>query len=125
MGSVPKHPFFMKVIDALPRYDRSWLLPYITVMGSTGPLFLSVIWRHYKNEGHDMEDERVRVLFPDEYSKRPWSFFRYHVGNSWHQKDVQVILWVRSHPCSQTLTDHERCRDIGYSSPLWASSPPA
>jgi mannosyltransferase OCH1-like enzyme len=96
MGSVPKHPFFMKVIDALPRYDRSWLLPYITVMGSTGPLFLSVIWRHYKNEGHDIEDERVRVLFPDEYSKRPWSFFRYHVGNSWHQKDVQVILWVRS-----------------------------
>lgn len=99
MGSVPRHPFFLKVIDALPRYDRSWFLPYITVMGSTGPLFLSIIWRHYNSYGPVEESERVRILFPDEYNKHSWSFFRYHVGNSWHQKDVQLILWV----CNLTL----------------------
>ncbi|KIW09136.1 uncharacterized protein PV09_00073 [Verruconis gallopava] len=97
MGSVPHHPFFLKVIDALPRYDRSWLLPYITVMGSTGPLFLSIIWRHYNNEGHDSDDERIRLLFPDEYNKNSWSFFSHHLGNSWHRADVKLILWMAQH----------------------------
>lgn len=98
MGSRPQHPFFLRVIDELPKYDRGWLLPYITVMGSTGPLFLSVIWRHYNGgiTGRvEMEDEdRVRVLFPDEYKGHSWSFFRVVVGNSWHRGDVKVILWV-------------------------------
>jgi inositol phosphorylceramide mannosyltransferase catalytic subunit len=93
MGSVPHHPFFLKVIDALPRYNRNWLLPYITVMGSTGPLFLSLMWRHHVDSWPTGAD-RVRVLFPDEYSKHPWSFFKFHVGNSWHQYDVQIIMWM-------------------------------
>jgi mannosyltransferase OCH1-like enzyme len=96
MGSVPHHPFFLKVIDALTHYDRSWLLPYITVMGSTGPLFLSVIWTHYLNELHEDED-RVRILFPDEYNKNSWSFFSHHRGSSWHRADVRVIMWMGSH----------------------------
>jgi hypothetical protein len=94
MGSVPHHPFFLKVIDSLPRYDRSWVLPYITVMGSTGPLFLSIIWRHYNSGAKLAEADRVRVLFPDEYSKHQWSFFTHHVGSSWHKNDVKVIMWV-------------------------------
>ena len=99
MGSVPHHPFFLKVIDALTHYDRSWLLPYITVMGSTGPLFLSVIWRHYNNELPDepADDERVRILFPDEYNKNSWSFFSHHLGNSWHRADVKLIFWMGQH----------------------------
>ncbi|KAF1983389.1 glycosyltransferase family 32 protein [Aulographum hederae CBS 113979] len=96
MGAIPHHPFFLRVIDALPNYDRSWLLPYITVMASTGPLFLSVIWRHYNSDG-PLEEERVRVLFPDEYSNHPWSFFTHHLGNSWHRGDVRLILWMGSH----------------------------
>ncbi|KAF2841595.1 glycosyltransferase family 32 protein, partial [Patellaria atrata CBS 101060] len=96
MGSVPRHKFFLRVIDALPRYDRSWILPYITVMGSTGPLFLSVMWRHYNSEG-PVEMDRIRVLFPDEYNHHPWSFFTHHLGNSWHQNDVQLILWLAKH----------------------------
>jgi len=97
MGSVPKHPFFLRVIDALPKYDRSWLLPYITVMGSTGPLFLSIIWRHYNGgvTGREMEEEdRVRVLFPDEYKGHSWSFFHVVKGDSWHRGDVKLIMWV-------------------------------
>lgn len=94
MGAVPRHPFFLKVIDALPRYNRNWLLPYITVMGSTGPLFLSVIWRHYNNES-PAEDGRIRILFGDEYNNHPWSFFTHHLGNSWHGGDVKLIFWVR------------------------------
>lgn len=98
MGAVPHHPFFQRVIDELANYDRSWLLPYITVMASTGPLFLSIIWRHYSDDGFNAGDEpdggRIRILFPDEYNNNPWSFFTHHLGNSWHGYDVQLIFWV-------------------------------
>lgn len=98
MGAVPGHPFFKRVVDELQNYDRSWLLSYITVMASTGPLFLSLIWRHWTAEGLNVGDGlnggRVRILFPDEYMNYPWSFFIHHLGNSWHAADVQFIFWV-------------------------------
>ena len=96
MGAVPRHPFFLKAIDSLTDYNRRWPLPYITVMASTGPLFLSIIWRHYDNAG-PVDNERVRILFPDEYNNHPWSFFTHHLGNSWHRTDVKIIFWMAKH----------------------------
>lgn len=98
MGAVPRHPFFLKAIDSLPQYNRRWLLPYITVMASTGPLYLSIIWRHYNSASPPPEgDDRVRILFPDEYNNHPWSFFTHHLGNSWHGGDVKLIFWMAQH----------------------------
>ncbi|GAB1739121.1 hypothetical protein NU219Hw_g3876t1 [Hortaea werneckii] len=98
MGSVPRHPFFMRVIEQIADYDRNWILPYITVMGSTGPLFLSVMWRHWTNDGLNVGDGadggRIRIIFPDEYNGHTWSFFTHHLGNSWHGADVQLIFWL-------------------------------
>lgn len=98
MGSVPGHPFFLHVIDALPQYNRNWLSPYITIMSSTGPLFLSLIWRHY-NTGtpEPTGSERLRILRKAEYMGNTWSFFTHHVGNSWHKWDTQTILWMSRH----------------------------
>lgn len=96
MGAIPRHPFFLKAIDSLPNYNRKWILPYITVMASTGPLFLSIIWRHYNNANPEGAD-RVRILFPDEYNNHPWSFFTHHLGNSWHNNDVKLIFWMAQH----------------------------
>jgi mannosyltransferase OCH1-like enzyme len=96
MGSIPRHPFFLKAIDSLTDYNRRWPLPYITVMASTGPLYLSIIWRHYNNASPE-GNNRVRILFPDEYNNHPWSFFTHHVGNSWHRTDVKVIFWLARH----------------------------
>jgi mannosyltransferase OCH1-like enzyme len=96
MGSVPHHPFFLRAIKSLTDYNRRWPLPYITVMASTGPLYLSIIWRHYNNATPE-GDERVRILFPDEYNNNPWSFFTHHVGSSWHRTDVKVIFWLARH----------------------------
>ncbi|RDW70220.1 hypothetical protein BP5796_08617 [Coleophoma crateriformis] len=96
MGSVPQHPFFLKVIKSLDSYNRNWAMPYITVMYSTGPLFLSVIWKQYIGKSHP-EAERVRVLMPDEYAKQPWSFFNIAKGSSWHGKDAQTIFWMGQH----------------------------
>ncbi|KAI7524126.1 hypothetical protein KC343_g21439 [Hortaea werneckii] len=67
-------------------------------MGSTGPLFLSVMWRHWTNDGlnvgDDAEGGRIRIIFPDEYNGHTWSFFTHHLGNSWHGADVQLIFWL-------------------------------
>lgn len=98
MGAVAGHPFFVEVIDSLPKYNRRWVLPYISVMASTGPLFLSIMWRQWdasgRNVGDNADGARIRILQPDEYHQNPWSFFSIYRGNSWHEKDVQVILWV-------------------------------
>ncbi|EUC44122.1 glycosyltransferase family 32 protein [Bipolaris oryzae ATCC 44560] len=96
MGAVPRHPFFLKAIDSLTDYNRRWPLPYVTVMASTGPLYLSLIWRHYNNAG-PVDEERVRILFPDEYNNHSWSFFTHHLGNSWHRTDVKIIFWLAKH----------------------------
>lgn len=96
MGSVPQHPFFLRVIESLQQYDRHWELPYITVMYSTGPLFLSVIWKEYMQEDPS-EMGRVRVLMKDEYMDHSWSFFTHHVGNSWHRSDARLIFWMGQH----------------------------
>jgi mannosyltransferase OCH1-like enzyme len=102
MGAIPRHPFFLKAIDSLPDYNRRWIMPYITVMASTGPLFLSVIWRHYNN-GNPVGNDRVRILFPDEYNHHKWSFFTHHLGNSWHSNDVKLIFWMGQHWALITL----------------------
>ncbi|RDL35089.1 putative CSH1 catalytic subunit of a mannosylinositol phosphorylceramide (MIPC) synthase [Venustampulla echinocandica] len=96
MGSVPHHPFFRKVIESLEYYNRSWVLPYITVMYSTGPLFLSVLWVEYLRVDPAPEDA-VRLLMPAEYKGHDYSFFNISKGSSWHGKDAQTIFWMGKH----------------------------
>ncbi|KAJ5770680.1 uncharacterized protein N7511_002731 [Penicillium nucicola] len=96
MGSIPQHPFFLHVIKTLQQYERHWLLPYITIMYSTGPLFLSVIWKEYMQD-HPSESNRVRVLMQGDYMKNSWSFFLHHTGNSWHGNDAHLIFWMGRH----------------------------
>lgn len=107
MGATPQHPFFLTVIEALRAYDKDWGLPYITVMYSTGPLFLSVIWKKYMSSGRNIGDGasggRVRILMKDEYNRFPWSFFSHHQGSSWHGKDARFIFWMGSHWMMLTL----------------------
>ncbi|PGH03134.1 hypothetical protein AJ80_08729 [Polytolypa hystricis UAMH7299] len=96
MGAIPRHPFFQRVIEQIENYDRHWVLPYITVMYSTGPLFLSVLWKEYMLTDPD-ELARVRILMPEHYNRNPWSFFVHHQGSSWHGKDAQLIFWMGQH----------------------------
>jgi len=103
MGSVPQHPFFLRVVESLQSYNRNWGMPYITVMYSTGPLFLSVVWKEYISSMRSPA-ERVRVLMPDEYKGHSWSFFNVVKGNSWHGKDAQTIFWMGKHWMLLTVT---------------------
>ncbi|KAI9832516.1 MAG: hypothetical protein M1819_004305 [Sarea resinae] len=94
MGAVPQHPFFLRVIDSLQTHNKNWGLPYVTVMSTTGPLFLSLLWEEYIREG---APDRVRILMPDEYNKHAWSFFKIVRGSSWHGKDARFIFWAGRH----------------------------
>ncbi|KAL3468108.1 nucleotide-diphospho-sugar transferase [Aspergillus heterothallicus] len=102
MGSIPQHPFFLRVIEALQGYDHHWPLPYITVMYSTGPLFLSVLWKEYMH-AHPSDANRIRILMPDEYNRNSWSFFTHGIGNSWHGQDAPFIFWMGEHWVFLTL----------------------
>ncbi|CAN6631898.1 mannosyl phosphorylinositol ceramide synthase Csh1p [Trichomonascus vanleenenianus] len=92
MGSRPKHPFFKKVIDNLEKYNRNWFVSYITIMFSTGPLFVSVIWKQYKRWGMPKEDV-VSILV----NKDPTKFFFTAQGSSWHLGDAKFIMQMGKH----------------------------
>lgn len=96
MGLVPQHPFFLRTIQKLKSYQRNWLVPYITIMISTGPLFLSVMWRQYKRWGLP-DGDRIKILMPENYKGFSDSFFKIAQGSSWHQEDAHFIKGMGRH----------------------------
>lgn len=96
MGSIPKHHFFLKVIGALERFNRNWVISYITIMYSTGPLFLSVMWKQYLRAGVPRGNE-IRILLPVDHAKHTSSFFNQAEGSSWHQSDAKYIILMGQH----------------------------
>lgn len=89
-------------------------MPYITVMYSTGPLFLSVVWKEYTRLSLPAS-EQVRLLMPDEYSKHAWSFFKISKGSSWHGEDAQTIFWMGKHWMFLTVLGFSLAGAIGLS----------
>lgn len=96
MGSVPKHPFFSKTINSLKKYQNNWIVPYITIMYSTGPLFLSVIWKQYIRWGNP-ESGIVKIIMPNDYKSGPDAFFKISKGSSWHQGDASYLVLMSKH----------------------------
>ncbi|KAH3902173.1 related to Mannosyl phosphorylinositol ceramide synthase CSH1 [Saccharomycodes ludwigii] len=100
MGAVPKHPFFLKLLKSLKKYNRNWYIPYITIMSSTGPLFVSIIWKQYKRWNHSLDvnsSGAVRILQPQDYRQGPYAFFTISKGSSWHTGDSNVVLNMAVH----------------------------
>ncbi|AJV91177.1 zinc-finger protein [Saccharomyces cerevisiae] len=103
MGSVPRHPFFLKALKSLKHYDKYWFIPYMTIMGSTGPLFLSVIWKQYKRWGIP-KNGTVRILQPAYYKMHSYSFFSITKGSSWHLDDAKLMKALENHILSCVVT---------------------
>lgn len=103
MGSVPRHPFFLKALKSLKHYDKYWFIPYMTIMGSTGPLFLSVIWKQYKRWGIP-KNGTVRILQPAYYKMHNYSFFSITKGSSWHLDDAKLMKALENHILSCVVT---------------------
>lgn len=103
MGSVPRHPFFLKALKSLKHYDKYWFIPYMTIMGSTGPLFLSVVWKQYKRWGIP-KNGTVRILQPAYYKMHSYSFFSITKGSSWHLDDAKLMKALENHILSCVVT---------------------
>lgn len=115
LGARPGHPFFDHVINSLETYKKNWLSKYITVMYTTGPLFLSVMWVEYltilkskmgglrKNKDNLTEMDAIKILMRDEDGGDSYGFFHNAQGGSWHGKDVQFIFWMGRHQVLVTV----------------------
>jgi mannosyltransferase OCH1-like enzyme len=112
MGSAPNHPFYVRVIHRLEQFARNWRLPYLTVMLSTGPLFLSIMWKEYVMSG--LKDDVRIAIMPEEwyfqnsprfsssrFSSEETMIFSSFGGSSWHGADANLIFWVRSFDASK------------------------
>ncbi|KAL3235361.1 Mannosyl phosphorylinositol ceramide synthase CSH1 [Nakaseomyces bracarensis] len=96
MGSVPRHPFYLQLLKSLKHYDKYWFIPYLTIMGSTGPLFVSVVWNQYKRWGVP-ENGEVRIMQPADYKKHANSYFSIEKGSSWHLDDAAFMKTLENH----------------------------
>lgn len=94
MGSIPQHPFFLRAIVQLHKFNINWLVPYITIMYSTGPLFLSQVWKQYIRWGSPME---LKILMPADYKSGPNPFFKIATGSSWHNGDAFLLFLMINH----------------------------
>ncbi len=96
MGARPGHPFFRHIIQDLRSASRNWYMPYLTVMATTGPLFISIEWVRYMRM-RPLEVDRIRVMLIDESKYRGDAFFYEYDGSSWHGSDVQAVMWFVNH----------------------------
>lgn len=96
MGSIPKHPFFLKLMHSLKKYDKNWFVPYLTIMCSTGPMFVSMVWIVFKRWGVD-PNFKIKVLQPFDYKGHENSFFEISKGSSWHLDDAAFIKSLAFH----------------------------
>ncbi|WFD19266.1 hypothetical protein MCAP1_001489 [Malassezia caprae] len=113
MFSVPQHPYMESLIHSLKSFHHNYLTHYATVMFSTGPMFVSAMYRQFVN-GHvaaapstPSAAERgfsgVRVLPKSLYGKNlaedeaPDSFFLHMYGSSWHANDAGFLIFLRKY----------------------------
>ncbi|CCH62626.1 hypothetical protein TBLA_0H03450 [Henningerozyma blattae CBS 6284] len=103
MGSIPHHPFYLKLMNSLNKYRKNVHIPYWTIMCSTGPLFVSLVWKKYKRT-KESKEFLVRILQPHDYKMHPSSFFAISKGSSWHTEDAKSMMKLATHLLSAVVT---------------------
>ncbi len=96
MGSVPHHPFFEKMLRSLQDHDRNLILPYATILFSTGPVFASILYeKYFRSPGSKIED--IKMLLSKNCNGKDHSFFKMTKGSSWHRGDAKYVLAIGRH----------------------------
>jgi mannosyltransferase OCH1-like enzyme len=112
MMAIPRHPFFLQVINSLSAGSGFWGPKYTTVLFSTGPMFLTAQLQEFRRrQARDQTDTHLDYhtpsfcynttglsIIPNElYASGAKSFFRHYQGSSWHGVDAHFIQWVLNH----------------------------
>jgi inositol phosphorylceramide mannosyltransferase catalytic subunit len=95
MGAMKNHPYFQLLVNSLKVYDYNWVLPYMTIMNSAGPHFVSMVWEDYIKMTPRQAD--VRILMQEEYAGNEWSFFTKEKGGTWNYWDTRMFKWAGDH----------------------------
>ncbi|CAF2196253.1 unnamed protein product [Rotaria magnacalcarata] len=83
-----RHPFMKLLVEQLPLFNRNFVLPYATVMFSTGCMYISAQYLLYEDRN------RLRLL---DYKQHRLSgrvstpLFHHHGSSSWHANDASFI----------------------------------
>jgi inositol phosphorylceramide mannosyltransferase catalytic subunit len=79
--------FFREAIDALPTKNRWFGIHYLTVLYSTGSLFLSLLYYNQK----PLERRQIAIIPPRLYAESGTRYFRHLPGSTWHGKDQWIV----------------------------------
>ena len=89
MFASKENTFLEYIMQRLPKKNRWFGLPYLTVLFSTGPMFLSLAINYYPNAKSD-----IIALSSELYSETDARFFRHLPGSTWHSTDAFVVKWL-------------------------------
>jgi len=88
MISTKGHPLFKILTSRLPIFNHNYLINYLTVMLSAGPLYLSLNDFYFDKSS---TQSSIRIIDEIVYS----SIYTWHTpGNSWHGRDARIILYI-------------------------------
>jgi inositol phosphorylceramide mannosyltransferase catalytic subunit len=123
MGSMAGHPFFRLAVDLLQSYDKNYLLPYLTIMTSAGPHYLTFMWKKYMHS-RDSRTEGYRVyrLMPYQRKEGRWEneFFSISEGETWATWDTKLLIWEGNHVVIATVLNI--CFLVSVSVSIWIFS---
>jgi len=90
MFASKNHPFLGQLIDNLPKKNRWFGLPYLTVLYSTGPMFLSLSYSKLSSD----ERSQVLAMSPEIYSQSGTRYFNHLQGSTWWSIDAKFGQWM-------------------------------
>ncbi|PKI84891.1 hypothetical protein MVES_001269 [Malassezia vespertilionis] len=109
----PGEPMLELLIQNLKRFNHNLITPYATIMFSTGPMYVSAVYRMNADANPSVGPSTptdptvgfrgVRVLPKFLYGKNakpgetPDSFFDHMYGSSWHEGDADFLIFLRKH----------------------------
>ena len=83
-------PFFKQLIETLPSKNKWYATAYLTVLYSTGPLFLSLQYMKLPLSMHN----DIFILPIELYTRRGTRYFKHLRGSTWHQNDARLVKWL-------------------------------
>lgn len=111
MGTIPNHPLFVEFTENLEKFSKINIfnIPYVTIMFTTGPMFVSVVYQRWISKGWSywlglnkkkleiIDNYRPRVMQPYQYKNSIGSFFSIAEGSSWHTDDSNIMFVLGAH----------------------------
>lgn len=86
MSSASGHPFWRFVVENLADANRWYVVPYATVMFSTGPMYLTHSLDRYQKNGFP---GRIGIIPKEKLAEE---ILGHLVGNSWHRWDAKIAI---------------------------------